>query len=1183
MDEMTESSRWEKALLQFREVYANTKGQAIVIVGPERSGKSRLLGNMMMHGENEKKFHYDGNIYRVGPNDNPTDVLREIGRWKSGIVIKFQTKTILESLSNSVKEYGDFHRRVIGIDANPTQSIKFGQWWMEIISKLPEKVKFIFTQRPDGILATNKEFMSLPNVVRIDIEASPTSDDGPEGKFKHDTNKTSEEIVEKNNKNSDVDSKAQQFEPANFSDAYEIKGSESETKSDDGIGVGWKGEGFKLKDELIENGGSKYGEGKSGEGQYGGEEGQGGNFKDIGQLSDAFEKFLVVKKGYQKSVRIWQERDGGLDDIGLDIGTIQYLTIDDHEKQKHLAIVGFGLKEDSSTIKMAQQHLDYLHGNAAYADVEGYVVFPVATGLGKFSVIKFDKDGKGYENLLYEDFPTYEELRRKIGTKTEASGDKGGGDEKLNSFRNELTDVGKEVLERLIELIGSESSFSIKAVSSNYINIKLKKPDRVAFQIHRVEDDNSQLGLAIAGWDENDPEIRNKYAIVRRDIERLCGLHDTPQENSWLRGGTKSEARRNFPPYEAKVYIIGPGILEVEDAWVELKGLFSFAMEIAGRGIIEGIVSKISKALKVLGRIATLRSDEVSDVDDLGRETLIDAFADTMIHTDFNNGFTLALMGNWGEGKSSVMEILKRKLKERQKGRFDFALFNAWQYEQTGKTAAGLAQEVVTGLREKNVFKRQLQRVAFAYKENKLSLLILIGFIISPVLLYLLKQNYDLILLTNYLKEKPDLEEFLEDLIKVAYVILPLFGIGIFKKSTEHPLDIQLQTYFKLPDYGEHLGLIPVLKRHITTLCKLKLKRSIRIPFTDRKIGKDRKLLVFVDDLDRCKSDYIAETLDAIRLVMAIPNVIVMICIDHRIAFKAIEAHYRALAEKEDGNRRSSAQVARDYLGKIIQLPVKLEPIKHEKLENYVYGKLFRFAEGEWKQFKELSVADKVALPKEKSSQSGDKDQVPDTSEEGKGKTISARGGGQIFDATTQDGSDKLKLQQNKRQKGRKSDDKKRDDKKIKDRPEEGMEFYRLAGLFEFTNPRQLLRLHNSFQFLKALVGEGENDTLDMLKMLFWQEFLHNWPLKVRGRCMAVLIDKVHTEKVKPMARKVLNKVRDDIVQLFDGENYVELAEFVRIVVLPHNEEGIFDTKEEINEWLEKEKKGEAKRDTSKK
>ena len=46
MAEMSEAIRWKKELAQFEKVLADPKGQAIVIVGPERSGKSRLLTSM---------------------------------------------------------------------------------------------------------------------------------------------------------------------------------------------------------------------------------------------------------------------------------------------------------------------------------------------------------------------------------------------------------------------------------------------------------------------------------------------------------------------------------------------------------------------------------------------------------------------------------------------------------------------------------------------------------------------------------------------------------------------------------------------------------------------------------------------------------------------------------------------------------------------------------------------------------------------------------------------------------------------------------------------------------------------------------------------------------------------------------------------------------------------------------
>lgn len=53
-----------------------------------------------------------------------------------------------------------------------------------------------------------------------------------------------------------------------------------------------------------------------------------------------------------------------------------------------------------------------------------------------------------------------------------------------------------------------------------------------------------------------------------------------------------------------------------------------------------------------------------------------------------------------------------------------------------------------------------------------------------------------------------------------------------------------------------------------------------------------------MDDLDRCESRAIVETFDAVRLVMVIPEVVLIIGIDARIAFRAGGSPpYRALTD----------------------------------------------------------------------------------------------------------------------------------------------------------------------------------------------------------------------------------------------------------------------------------------------
>ncbi len=63
-----------------------------------------------------------------------------------------------------------------------------------------------------------------------------------------------------------------------------------------------------------------------------------------------------------------------------------------------------------------------------------------------------------------------------------------------------------------------------------------------------------------------------------------------------------------------------------------------------------------------------------------------------------------------------------------------------------------------------------------------------------------------------------------------------------------------------------------------------------------------------------------------------------MIGIDHRIALAAIANQYNDLVSEG----RSREDIARDYLGKIIQLPIRLDRPSSTDLERFVREHLFR-------------------------------------------------------------------------------------------------------------------------------------------------------------------------------------------------------------------------------------------------
>lgn len=99
------------------------------------------------------------------------------------------------------------------------------------------------------------------------------------------------------------------------------------------------------------------------------------------------------------------------------------------------------------------------------------------------------------------------------------------------------------------------------------------------------------------------------------------------------------------------------------------------------------------------------------------------------------------MLGNWGSGKTTVMSLIKDRLGQRHPGRFDFAWFNAWEYEHTDNKPAALAQEVVHGLTDvKGFWRKERLKLGFAWKEHgrelRQMLMLLVGLVALAMVLF---------------------------------------------------------------------------------------------------------------------------------------------------------------------------------------------------------------------------------------------------------------------------------------------------------------------------------------------------------------------------------------------------------------------------------------------------------------
>ncbi len=87
-----------------------------------------------------------------------------------------------------------------------------------------------------------------------------------------------------------------------------------------------------------------------------------------------------------------------------------------------------------------------------------------------------------------------------------------------------------------------------------------------------------------------------------------------------------------------------------------------------------------------------------------------------------------------------------------------------------------------------------------------------------------------------------------------------------------------------------------------------------------------QRIVLYVDDLDRCPPDKVVDVLRAVHLLLALPLFVVIVAVDPRWLRRALEQHHAALFLAGAGTDEWQASPA-DYLDKIFQIPYALRPI----------------------------------------------------------------------------------------------------------------------------------------------------------------------------------------------------------------------------------------------------------------
>lgn len=141
-------------------------------------------------------------------------------------------------------------------------------------------------------------------------------------------------------------------------------------------------------------------------------------------------------------------------------------------------------------------------------------------------------------------------------------------------------------------------------------------------------------------------------------------------------------------------------------------------------------------------------------------------------------------------------------------------------------------------------------------------------------------------------------------------------------------------------DYRRHLGLVSLVRRDFEQLSKLLMQSG---EATDVQLPKIDRIVLYIDDLDRCRADRVVEVLEAVHLLLAFPLFAVVVAVDPRWLRQSLLDHYPRLlggaysetSTQRDGKAAMPA-TPQDYLEKIFQVPFHLEAMEKTGFEALV-------------------------------------------------------------------------------------------------------------------------------------------------------------------------------------------------------------------------------------------------------
>lgn len=274
----------------------------------------------------------------------------------------------------------------------------------------------------------------------------------------------------------------------------------------------------------------------------------------------------------------------------------------------------------------------------------------------------------------------------------------------------------------------------------------------------------------------------------------------------------------------------------------------------------------------------------------------------------------IGIFGKWGRGKTTFYEEVEKYIHQQIKSsaRHIICRFQPWKYHKREEAWAYLYQKIYA------TYLSDYEKIGYPWEKTIKLNFERLGWV-RPVWFALLIVISLIWALISF-HEKLDLFKTLFGIIGVSGSIIIYKFYKIFE-TNKHAAATLYKDYVKFDGFKDTLGFQNEIQEELKTLIK------VYIPDPTKE-----KLILFVDDLDRCEEKMIIDIIDTLRLMLDDDEIRIRVkviaAIDERILEKAIAHKY--------SNPADNIISAKEYIEKFFLVGIKLNRLSQYDVEKLV-------------------------------------------------------------------------------------------------------------------------------------------------------------------------------------------------------------------------------------------------------